>query len=171
MDENTKKAFIQIITPLLAAKYVTLIMWFFVAIIIICGMILSYCLCDWHILSRSGGVVIVCALLLALFDYTTSVKNFFKQVNDYFGTKLKDEQLKGVRNKIKQDLEQHGVIKPENEIDYMALEKIEFHFPAAVERLGNSFKMQSIKSEIAIAIVGTMISSFGDLIGKIPFFQ
>ncbi len=171
MDEDKKKALIQIISPLIAAKFVTRITWLFVAIIIICGMILSYCFCDWHILSRSGGLVIVCALLLALFDYTTSVKSFFKHANDYFGPKLKDEQLKGVRKIIKQDLERHGVTKSENEIDYIASEKLEYHFPGTIERLGNSFKMQSIRSEITIAIIGTMIYSFGDLIAKIPFLQ
>ena len=55
--------------------------------------------------------------------------------------------------------------KSEEEIAYLADQKLESYWEGFPGRFGGALKMRAVSSEISLAILGTLISGFGNLLG------
>lgn len=129
------------------------------------GIGLSLLYENWNIFSRSGSLIIICALLLALFDFASSTKQFFDKVRDILGKEYRKKELERGRQLVREEMKKYGLTKSEEEIAYLADKKLESYwegFPARFERVLN---LRFVSSEVSLAIIGTLISSFGDLLG------
>ena len=129
------------------------------------GIGLSIIYGNWHIFSRSGALIIVCALSLVLFDYTLSTKQFFDKVRKVLGPEYRQEELERVRQFVRDEMKEYGIAKSEEEVAYLADKKLESYWEGFPGRFGGTIKMRSVNSEVGMAILGTLISSFGDIFG------
>lgn len=147
--------------------FITKIAWGVTGLIGILGFLLSVIYGDWSVFSRSGSLIVVCALLLALVDYATSTKEFINKTKEFLGPSYEEEEKGRIRQLIRDELDKYGLSKSEKEIAYLADQKREFYWDKFPERFGGSLKMKSVVSEVSIAMVGTLIWGFGDLFGKL----
>ena len=165
MKDTMKKRIIEAMLPLIASYVAAGLAWCIAGVIVLSGIILSFLYNDWSIFSRSGALIIVCALLLALFDYTSSTKHFFDQVRKVIGPTYRQEELERVRELVRKEMKEYGLTKSEEEIAYLADQKLESYWEGFPARFGGTLKMRSVSSEVSLAILGTLISGFGDLLG------
>jgi len=147
--------------PFIAAR----ITWWIAGFIGLGGIGLSLFYSNWYIFSRSGSLLVVFALLLALVDYTSSTKLFFDQVREALGPKYRLDELERIRQLVRDEIKEYGFTKSDEEIAYLADQKLESYWEGFPARLGGALKMRSVTSEVSIAIIGTLIWGFGDLLG------
>ena len=160
---------IEALLPILVPFVTVRIVWGIAGVIVLLGIALSMVYANWTIFSRSGSLLVVCALLLALFDYTSSIKQLLESFEKILPTNVRDEQLEGVRELVQKELRECGVSKSEEEISYLARQKFQSSWEELPNRLGGCFKMKSVESEVLLGIMGTLIWGFGDLFGFIKF--
>jgi hypothetical protein len=165
MKDTMKKRILEAMLPLIASYLAVYIAWCITGIIVIVGIALSILYGNWNIFSRSGALIIVCALLLALLDYTSSTKQFFDHVREIFGPKYRQEELERVRQLMHEEMKEYGLKRSEEEIAYLADRKLESYWEGFPGRFGGALKMRAVSSEISLAILGTLISGFGNLLG------
>ena len=165
MKDTIKKRILEAMLPLIASYVAAGLAWCIAGVIGLVGIVLSLLYGNWNIFSRSGALIIVCALLLALFDYTSSTKQFFDQVRKVLGPKYRQEELERVRQLVREEMKEYGLTKSEEEIAYLADRKLESYWEGFPARFGGALKMRSVSSEVSLAILGTLISGFGDLLG------
>ena len=170
MDDKYKEKIITLLLPILAAAIPLLarwLAWFIMVLIALTGVILSVNYSDWSIFSRAGSLIVVLALTLALIDYSSVSKNVINEARKIGGDKASNEAIENIKNMIMNDLKNHGVVKTDGEINYMAETLSTDYWERLPMRLGGFFKMQAVKTEITIAVIGTVIWGFGDLVGSI----
>ena len=161
MNQDALKAVLPILTPFLAVK----IARWTAALIAAVGIAVSYSTGDWSVFSRSGSLIVVCALALAFFDYTTATKQFFDQARALGGDKYEEQTQSTVQELIREDLKRHGIEKSNEELAYLTERRMSDFWEFAPIRYGGHFKLRSLKTELALAILGTLVWGFGDLLG------
>ena len=166
MKHGIKKRLFEALLPLFITFLAARIVWCVAAIIGIGGISLSFFYNDWSMFSRSGALIVVCALLLALLDYTSSTKKFFDKVREILGPKYQDDEKERVRHLVLEEMKKYGLTRSEKEIAYLADKKLESFWEGFPNRMGETLKMKSVISEVSLAIIGTLIWGFGDLFGK-----
>ena len=165
MKHEMKKRIVEAMLPIIASFLAARIAWFSAGVIGLVGIVLSFLCGNWSIFSRSGSLIIVCALLLALLDYTSSTKLFIEKVREALGSEYREQELERVRQLIREQMETHGLTKSEEEIAYLADQKLNSYWEGFPGRLGGALRMRAATSEISLAAIGTLISGFGDLLG------
>lgn len=155
------KAMLPILVPFLAVK----VAWWTAALVAFIGIAVSYFTGDWSAFSRSGSLIVVCALALAFFDYTTATKDFFDQVREVFGDQYEKQARSNVQKLVRDELRQHGIEKSDEEMAYLAERRMSEFWEGVPMRYGGQFKLKSLKTELTLAILGTLVWGFGDLFG------
>lgn len=159
MSRVDKVKLVELAMPILAIY----LAWFFVVGVTVAGVWLSLSYEDWSIFARFGSVVVVIALLLAVYDHfswarslsTLSLALINEQVDDIF---VKD---------IREALENHGIEKSESEISYLAEQKSKAYHELFPYRFSHHLKSLFQRNELLIGVYGTLVWGFGDLIGNI----
>jgi hypothetical protein len=165
MKDTMKKRILEAMLPLIVPYVAVCIAWCITGIIIILGIAFSLLYGNWNIFSRSGAFIIVCALLLALLDYKSSTKQFFDNVREILGPKYRQEELERARQLMREQMKEYGLKKSEEEIAYLVDQELKSYWEGVPARIGGALKMKSVSSEISLAILGTLISGFGNLLG------
>ena len=147
-----KKQLLEAMIPLFASRVAACITWWIAGAIGLAGIGLSIFYANWNIFSRSGSIIIVCALMLALYDYTSSTKRFFDQVRKILVPKYRHEELERVRQLVREEMKEYGITKSEEEIAYLADKKLESYWEGFPGRFGGTLKMRSVKSEVGLWI-------------------
>jgi hypothetical protein len=161
VKEKLLEAMLPIIIPFLAVKVAR---WT-AALIATVGIAVSYVTGDWSVFSRSGSLIVVCALVLAFFDYTTTTKQFFDKAREFFGDQYEEQVRSTVQKLICEELKKYGIEKSNEELGYLVERRISEIWEGVPARVGGLFKLKSLKTELALAILGTLIWGFGDLFG------
>lgn len=151
--------------PLLVPVFCAKAAWWVAGLTVVIGAGSSLYTGNWEIFSRTGSLLIVYALLLALFDYTGATKDFFGSINNVLGKEFIEDEERRVKEFVREELAKYGLEKSEQEIAYIADQKREMFWEGLPSRYGEVFRMKSVTSEIGLAILGTLISAFGSLIG------
>jgi hypothetical protein len=155
------KAMLSIALPVLAV----IVAWLFAIVIVSMGIGFSLYYNNWDIFARSGSLIVVCALLLALFDYTSSSKKFFDQLKEAFGPEYQQDEVERIRQFVREEFKKYGLTKTDDEIAYIADRERESYWKGVITRFSGALKMRSVTSEVSLAIIGTLICGFGDLFG------
>ena len=100
-------AMLPILVPFLAVK----VAWWTAALIAFVGLAVSYFTGNWSAFSRSGSLIVVCALALAFFDYTTATKQFLDEVRQVFGDQYQEQARSDVQKLVREELKQYGIEK------------------------------------------------------------
>ncbi len=94
-ESPTRKAMLPLLVPYITTRAVVWIACFIGAI----GIGISLFTGDWDNFARSGPLIVVCALLLALFDYTSSTKQVSDKTRDILGMEYSEDEKKRINPK------------------------------------------------------------------------
>ena len=165
MKIEDKKRVIEAMLPIAVPVVAVIAAWLIAIIIGSMGIGFSLYYGNWDIFARSGPLIVVCALFLALFDYTSSSKKFFDQLKKVLGPEYQQDEIERIRQFVREEIKKYGLTKSEDEIAYLADRKRESYWEGISIRLGGALKMRSVTSEVSLATLGTLIWGFGDLFG------
>jgi hypothetical protein len=127
-----------------------------VLLLIVAGFSLSISLADWQYFERSGSLVIIVGILLALKDMTGKIT-------------LVEESVVGG---MKHNLRMAEVKETKGLLSYVANEKLKEDITEQTKNTQEMFKLfhhRLRRLEAAILIIGTFIWGFGSLIGKVIY--
>lgn len=165
MKQEEKKKVVEAMLPIAVPVLAGIVAWLFAIVIGSMGIGFSLYYDNWEIFARSGPLIVVCALFLALFDYTSSSKKFFEQLKKALGPEYQQDEIERIRQFVREEIKKYGLTKTEDEIAYIADQKRESYWEGVSTRLGGALKMRSVTSEVSLATLGTLIWGFGDLFG------
>jgi len=125
-----------------------------VLLLIIAGFSLSISLSDWQYFERSGALIIIVGILLALKDMTGRII-------------IIEESVVG---RMKHNLRMAEVKEPKGLLSYATNEKLKEDLTEQTKDTQEMFKLfkhRLLRLEATILIVGTFIWGFGSLVGKV----
>lgn len=155
-----KEDLIELALPMVAIVF----SWIAVAGVTVAGVWLSLSYENWSIFARCGSVVVVIALLLAVYDHFSWARSLSQLAQSV--AKQKESGDTFVKD-IREGLGSHGVEKSENEISFLAEQKSKSYHENFPYRYSYHMKSVFQKNELLIGVYGTMVWGFGDLIGKL----
>ena len=120
---------------------------------------------DWSIFSRSGSVLVIIALIVAIVDHSYWSKKAIEVGNKAITEKRKEQFKDNFYKVIREDLDKYKVEKSENEINYLVNKEYTKYLEDLPERIGTVTRKSLQKYELIVASVGTVIWGFGDLLG------
>ena len=129
------------------------------------GISLSLECNDWTIFSRSGSLLVSIALVSVLIDHSKFYRSLYLNISDKNITKHSVFIDKVIRRKIKQILKEYKFQKSSNEIDYLVNIEGKLFAEYASILISKEFNKYSRRLELILAVLGTLIWGFGDLIG------
>lgn len=125
-----------------------------VLLLIIAGFSFSISLSDWQYFERSGALIIIVGILLALKDMTGRII-------------IIEESVVG---RMKHNLRMAEVKEPKGLLSYATNEKLKEDLTEQTKDTQEMFKLfkhRLLRLEATILIVGTFIWGFGSLVGKV----
>lgn len=144
--------------------WVAVIIAIIVSIIILgIGIWLSLELDDWTIFSRSGSLLVVIALALAILDHSNWLQKVINVSSDAALPEFKEKLKQNFLNKVTERLSKHNLQKSEDEIEYIVNIEISKYIEEVPNRIGSTVKRSFQKYELIIAAIGTIVWGFGDL--------
>lgn len=128
------------------------------------GIWLSFASSDWTIFSRSGSLLVIVALIMALTDHSGWLRKIIKIGDNSLSEKAKEEFKRAFSKNIEEDLKRFEIVKSKNEIDYLTDVKVQDYLQNFPNRIGIEIRKSIQKYELSIAIIGTLVWGFGDII-------
>lgn len=160
MSKIDKEKLVKLALPIVAIY----LAWLFVVGATVAGMWLSLSYEDWSIFARFGSVVVVIALLLAVYDHFSWARCLSKLARELINEQEGDDIF--VKD-ICEALESHGIEKSKSEIAFLAEQKSKAYHELFPYRFSYHMKSLFQRNELLIGVYGTFVWGFGDLIGNV----
>lgn len=132
-------------------------------------MIFSFYTCfsdsesDWITFARSGSLLVCIALVLAIIDHQSWVKNAIPTSQKYRPETYSNIE-KAIEDTIKEEIKTFNLKKSENEIKYLTNLRYNEFLEKQKSEKAHETRSRFQRVELAIGLVGTLIWGFGDLI-------